>query len=99
MGEQQFHFSFMETPEEQLDLNLPKKEDAVDEQTAELDLASLDREALEKLYFERVGKHRFHGRTDDEVRAAILDPDKEIDRLREIDRVDDAWADLGPTGK
>ena len=50
MGEQQFHFSFMETPEEQLNLNLPKKEDAVDEQMAELDLASLDREALEKLY-------------------------------------------------
>ena len=96
MGEQ-FSFSFIDKPEEQLDLHLPKKEGSAE--PAELDLASMDRKALEELYFEKVGKHRFMGRTDDEVRAAILDPAGEIDRLREIDKIDDAWADLGPTGK
>jgi hypothetical protein len=92
---EQFHFPFMDSPEKQLDLHLPKEETGAPEP----DLESLDRKDLEELYFAKIGRHRFMGRTDEEVRAAILDPEGEIARLREIDRVDDAWKDLGPTGK
>ncbi len=104
MSEPQFQFPFMETPkpEKQLDLDLSVKEDSTTEEPREpeaLNLDNLDRKALEELYFEKVGKHRFFGRTDDEVREAILNPEGEIERLREADKIDDAWSDLGPTGK
>ncbi len=120
MGEPQFQFPFMETPqpeeqlnlpntiaqepkaEKQLDLDLPSLAIEASEETAsnpELDLASMDRKALEELYFQKIGNHRFSDRTDDQVRAAILDPEGERGRLFEIDKIHDAWADLGPTGK
>ena len=94
MGEQ-FSFPFdNETPTPQ-----PNQEQPVSANQEALPLLEeLDRQALEKLYFEKVGNHRFMGRTDDEVREAIRNPEAEIDRLREIDKVD-PWADLGPTGK
>ena len=92
---EQFHFPFMDASEQQLDLDLPK--DKAPE--PELQLTDLDREALETLYMEKVGFKRYPGRTDEELHEAIRNPEKEISRLREIDRVDDAWADLGPTGK
>ncbi len=63
-----------------------------------LDLETLTREELEALYVEKIGRKRYFGRTDEEVRLAIQNPDQEIDRLRDADRTD-AWEDIGPTGK
>ncbi len=61
-------------------------------------LKTLPREELESLYVEKIGRRRYFGRTDEEISEAILNPDGEIDRLREADRTD-AWQDIGPTGK
>jgi hypothetical protein len=86
---EQFQFPFVadtETPK------TPPKEEA------SLDLESLSREELEALYVEKIGRKRYFGRTDEEVRLAIQDHEKELERLRELDRTD-AWEDIGPTGK
>ncbi|MCW1888197.1 MAG: hypothetical protein KIH67_001430 [Candidatus Moranbacteria bacterium] len=86
---EQIKFPFITEPETPKD---PPKEEVP------LDLEALTREELEALYVEKVGRKRYFGRTDEEVREAIQDPEKELDRLREADRTD-AWEDIGPTGK
>ena len=39
---------------------------------------------------------RYLGRTDEEVKTAIMNPEEEIARLREVDRTD-AWEDINPS--
>jgi hypothetical protein len=58
------------------------------------DLETVARPELEILYTEKIGRKRYMGRTDDEVRTAILDPEGEIERLRKVDRTDDAWEEI-----
>ena len=69
-----------------------------DEMQAELapDLETLARPELEALYKQEVGVNRCLGRTDDEVRTAIRNPQEEIARLREVDRTD-PWKDTNPS--
>ena len=86
---EQFQFPFVTDAE--APKTSPKEE-------APLDLESLSREELEALYVEKIGRKRYFGRTDEEVRVAIQDPEKELERLRELGRTD-AWEDIGPTGK
>lgn len=89
--EQQFNLPL--TPDDKAD------NDRINEEMqAELtpDLATLTRAELEVLYKQKIGMARYLGRTDDELKTAIMNPEEEIARLREVDRTD-AWEDINPS--
>jgi hypothetical protein len=87
-----------------LPLDLPPKEkqfplpleETPDNWTAEK-LTSLEREELAKIYKSLLGINPLSRSFDTNVIIqGILNPNDEAGRLRDLDRIDDAWADINP---